>query len=279
MKSFRLNRLFNSKSNKCFDVAIDHGNFNVYKFLNGIKNIQAAIEILVKANPDAIQLPVGNARHLQSIPGKQKPALVMRTDTANVYGNKLPKHLFARMLENAAEQAVKMDAACIVVNLFKIPGAPEVTDHCIQNIMKLKVEAEKYSMPMMIEPLVFKPNEVAGGYMVDGKTEDLVALVRLAVELGADIIKADPTDDPNDYHNVIEIAGDIPVLARGGGVVSDKEILERTEALIKQGAAGIVYGRAIIHHEKPFEMTKALKGIVHDNLTADEAIKYLKNNS
>ena len=33
MKSYRLNRLFNSKSNRCFDVAVDHGFFNEYGFL------------------------------------------------------------------------------------------------------------------------------------------------------------------------------------------------------------------------------------------------------
>ena len=47
----------------------------------------------------------------------------------------------------------------------------------------------------MIEPLVLQPNEKAGGYMVDGDLKKIMPLVRQAVELGADIIKADPTDD------------------------------------------------------------------------------------
>ncbi len=277
MKRFRLNRLFNPKSKKCFDVAIDHGFFNVYGFLKGITDIKKAIQTIVDANPDAIQLTIGQASYLQSIPGKQKPALVMRTDTANVYGTKLPKHLFARMAKEAALQAVRLDAACVVVNLFKIPGAPEVTDYCIQNIMKLKLETDHYQMPMMIEPLVFKPNEKAGGYMVDGNPEDLIPLVRQAVELGADIIKADPTEDPEDYYKVKEVAGDIPVLVRGGGKVSDEEILKRTEILMKQGASGIVYGRGIIQHENPKAITKALMGIVHGNMTANEALQIVKN--
>jgi fructose-bisphosphate aldolase, class I len=43
-------------------------------------------------------------------------------------------------------------------------------------------------MPLMIEPLVFRPNAQAGGYMVDGDLKKIMPLVRQAVELGADII-------------------------------------------------------------------------------------------
>ena len=81
-------------------------------------------------------------------------------------------------------------------------------------------------MPMMVEPLVFKENQDAGGYMVNGDEEKIMPLVRQAVELGADIIKADPTDDVSQYHRVVEVAGEIPVLVRGGGKVSDEEIIE-----------------------------------------------------
>ena len=271
MKCFRLNRLFNAKSGRCFDVAVDHGFFNERGFLSGIENLDRCVRTLVEAGPDAIQLTIGQAELLQSIEGKQKPALVLRTDVANVYGAELPRALFSRMIGNAVEQAIRLDATCVVVNLFRIPGQPEVMDQCIENILRLKPDCERYAMPLMIEPLVFRENSQAGGYMVDGDLEKILPLVRQACELGADIIKADPTDDVGVYHKVIEIAGRIPVLVRGGGKAPDAEILERTEALIRQGAAGIVYGRNIIQHADPAGMTRALMAIVHDGATALEA--------
>ena len=276
MKTYRLNRLFNAKSRRCFDVAVDHGFFNEYGFLSGIENLEAAVATLVEAAPDAIQLTVGQAPLLQSIAGRQKPSLVLRTDVANVYGKELPRSLFSRMIENPVEQALRLDAACVVVNLFRIPGEPEVTDQCIQNILKIKPDCDRYGMPLMVEPLVFQANEKAGGYMVDGDPGKILPLVRQAVELGADIIKADPTDDVSVYHKVVEIAGRIPVLVRGGGKAPDQEILERTEELIKQGVAGIVYGRNVIQHQNPAGMTKALMAIVHDGVTAAEAASFLK---
>ena len=275
MKQYRLNRLFNATSKRCFDVAVDHGFFNQPGFLQGIEDMRQVVATLVDAGPDAIQLTVGQARHLQSIPGKQKPALVLRTDTANVYGKELPDTAFSLMIEETMLQAVRLDAACVCVNLFQIPGAPDVTAQCMENILKLKPQADYYGMPMMVEPLVFQPNAIAGGYMVDGDLTKILHLVRQAVELGADVIKADPTDDVSQYHKVIEIASGIPVLVRGGGRVSDKEILVRTEGLLKQGASGIVYGRNVIQHPNPRGITQALMAMVHRNVSVDEALKLI----
>ena len=83
------------------------------------------------------------------------------------------------------------------------------------------------------------------------------------------------TDDVSVYGRVVEIAGRIPVLVRGGGKAADREILERTEALIAQGAAGIVYGRNIIQHANPAGMTRALMALVHDGATAADAARHL----
>ena len=275
MKSARMKRLFGTSGN-CFDVAIDHGMFNEPGFLNGIENMHNAISIVAAAAPDAIQLTPGTAPILQAIPGKARPALVLRTDIANVYGNPLPKKLFSVIIEDVVEQAIVLDAACVVVNLLMLPNQPELHEACIKNISTLKGACEKFGMPLMVEPLVMQDNEKAGGgYMVDGNLTKIIALVRQAVELGADIIKADPCDEVKDYHQVIEIAQGIPVLVRGGGKVSDEEILNRTSALMEQGAKGIVYGRNVIHHANPAGMTKALMAVVHEGLSGPSAFSLI----
>lgn len=272
MKLARLNRLFNAASGRCFDVAVDHGFFNQANFLQGIESMRDVIGTLVDAAPDAIQLTLGQARHLQSIPGKTKPALVLRTDTANVYGTELPATRFSTMIDEPMLQAVRMDAACVCVNLFLIPGAPDVYAKCIENITRLKTQADHYGMPMMVEPLVFKMNDKAGGYAVDGDPEKIVPLVRQAVELGADVLKADPTDDPAVYHRVVQTAGGVPLLVRGGGRVPDAELLQRTGVLLAQGVQGIVYGRNIIQHPNPAGITRALMAMVHSGASAEDAI-------
>jgi len=270
----RLNRLL-AADGRCFDVAIDHGFFNEPSFLGGIEDMRRAIDTIVAADPDAIQLTVGIAPLLQELRGKKKPSLVLRTDVANVYGKRLPHLLFSRMIEHPVEQALALDAACVVVNLLLLPEQPDVHGQCIDNICKILPECRRYGMPLMIEPLVMQSNAAAGGYMVDGDLQKILPLVRQAVELGADIIKADPCDDVSEYHRVIEVASGRPVLVRGGGRASDDEILNRTYQLMRQGASGIVYGRNVIQHENPGGMTAALMAIVHDGATPAQAAQLL----
>lgn len=266
----RLNRLF-APDGKCFDVAVDHGFFGERTFLDSIEDMPVVVRTLVDAAPDAIQLSVGQAQLLQHMPGKAKPALVLRTDIANIYGKTLPERLFSHVIDEAVTQALRLDAACIVVNLFMLPNQPDVHFQCIQNISRLKPVAEAYGMPLMIEPLVMQDNTTAGGYMVDGDVDKIMPLVRQAVELGADIIKADPCDDPTQYHRVIQMAAGKPVLVRGGGKVSAIQILRRTAALMEQGAKGIVYGRNVIQHANPKGITQALMRVVHDGMAPEAA--------
>ena len=270
----RLNRLF-APDGKCFDVAVDHGFFGERGFITGIEDMHSVINTVVDANPDAIQLSVGQAPILQQIPGKAKPALVLRTDIANVYGKSLPRRLYSRIIHAPIQQAIRLDAACVVANLFMLPDQPEVWEQCVNNIMTLKPLCEEAGIPLMVEPLVMQDNTASGGYMVDGDIDKILPLVRQAIELGADIIKADPCDDVSQYHQVIEVAAGKPVLVRGGGRVPDLEILQRTYALMEQGASGIVYGRNVIQHENPAGMTRALMAVVHDGVTPNEAMNYL----
>ncbi|WP_420122416.1 class I fructose-bisphosphate aldolase [Nakamurella sp.] len=274
MSLYRLNRLFNPTSGRALDVAVDHGFFGEPSFIGGIEDMPSVVRTLVEVGPDAVQLTIGQARHLQSVPGKAKPSLVLRTDVANVYGNPLDEHLFSHHVPFAIEEAVRLDAVAVCANLMQLPGHPAIRDANIRSIMALREQATRYGMPLMVEPLVMQDNATAGGgYMVDGDTAKVVTLVRQAVELGADLIKADPTTDIADYRKVIAVAGGIPVLVRGGGRVDDRTLLERTVAVLDAGASGIVYGRNIIQHPSPAGITAALMAVLHEGLGVDAALK------
>lgn len=278
MSLFRLNRLFDPRSGRALDVAVDHGFFGESSFLAGIENMGEVVATLVEAGPDAIQLTLGQARYLQSIPGKHKPALVLRVDVANVYGNPLDDYLFNAAVPNAVQEAVRLDAVAICANLLHLPGRPEIREACIRSIMQLRATATEVGMPLMIEPLVMADNS-SGGYMVDGDTAKVVSLVRQAKELGADLIKADPTNDISEYGRVIEVAGDTPLLVRGGGRVDDRTLLQRTADVLEAGASGIVYGRNVVQHANPRGITRALMAVLHSGSSVDEALELIEGDA
>ena len=270
----RLRRLFGADG-RCFDVAVDHGFFGEPRFLAGIEDLPSALDTLVAAGPDAIQLSPGSARLLQERPGP-KPALVLRTDVANVYGPQVDDEAayFSLLVDDPVEAALRLDAACVVVNLLWLPDREDLLLACLENVATLKARTEPIGMPLMVEPLAMRPG--SEGYGVDGDADRICALVRQAVELGADVIKADPTDDLAEYCRVIELAGGVPVLVRGGGRASDEEVLHRTEVVLAAGAAGIVYGRNVIQHERPLAMTRALMAVVHEGIGTAEALERLR---
>jgi DhnA family fructose-bisphosphate aldolase class Ia len=266
----RMNRLFGG--GRCLDVAIDHGVCNEPSFLNGLEDMSAVVKALVAAAPDAIQMNFGQSDLLQDVPGKDKPALVMRLDMGNPYNRIRHRHMWA-VLQNEAEPligALAMDAACVVVNLFMLPDEPDLFRQCVANISRVRADCDKYGMPLMIEPLVMQPVTEHGGYMVDGDAEKIVTLTRLAREMGADIVKADPTTNAEDFHRVVEAAR-CPVLVRGGGKEDLRNVFDKSAALMRQGAMGMVYGRNIYQHANPSAVVRGLMAIIHEDVSGEEA--------
>ena len=259
----RLNRLFGG-SGKCLDVAIDHGVFNEYSFLEGLADLDGVVQQLVAAGPDAIQMNYGQSDILQRMPGRDKPALVMRVDCGNPYNATKHRVMFNIL---AAEPdpvlpAVKMDAACVVCNLILMSDEPELHRQTISNIARIRPLCEQYGMPLMIEPLVMGSG---------GDKKLMVALVRQARELGADVIKADMTAHVEDYAEIIQAAR-CPVLVRGGGREEIDTVFRRARAFLSIGAHGLVYGRNIYQHPDPARIVRSFMGMIHEGWSADEAL-------
>ena len=272
MKEIRIKRLF--QNGGCLDIAIDHGVCNEPSFLDGLENMPRIVDSLVSAKPDAIQMNFGQADLLQLRPGREKPALVMRVDMGNPYNATAHRVMWA-LLQNKNDPvlpAIQMDAACVVVNLFMLPNEPDLFRQCVENISKVRADCDRYGMPLMIEPLVMRPHSERGGYMVDGDAEKLVTLVRLAREMGADIIKADPTSDAAEFHRVVEAAR-CPVLVRGGGKEDLRQVFARSRVLLDQGAVGMVYGRNVYQHANPSAVVSALMAMIHNGANAEDAWK------
>jgi len=106
--------------------------------------------------------------------------------------------------------------------------------------------------------------------------------VRLAREMSAGIAKADPTDDPSDFHHVVQAAR-CPVLVRGGGKADLRKVIITSAALIAlialiaqgvQGVHGMIYGCNIYQHDNPRAVVAALMALILDGADAEKASAY-----
>ena len=267
---YRINRLL-GPDGKCCEVAMDHGVHNEPSFLSGIEDLAKVVDQLVAADADALLLSMGQAHFLQEHLGRRRPSLVVRSDPTNFYGIPAPSHVYCQLVERAVERAAALDAVALVVNLLWAADQPALHRQCVANISKLKPECERLGLPLMVEPLVMIRDEKKGGYKFDPDLSRSVALVRQAVELGADVVKADPSENLDEYEQILQSASGRPVLVRGGSRISDKELLMRTHALIRKGTAGVVYGRNIYQHTHPEKMLRACHAIVHESASVAQA--------
>ncbi|MFZ0427073.1 MAG: aldolase [Acidobacteriota bacterium] len=271
----RLNRLF-KEDGKCFQIAVDHGLFNGYELLSGVEDIGNVLDLAVAAGVDALLMSPGQARHLQAKRAHPKPALVMRADVSNAYDTRMPDYAFNQCIDSQLEQALRLDAAAIVLNLFYCEDDPGISQHSLQNVAELRGACESYGMPLMVEPLVLESDEDRGGYRVSSAFEKVVALHRQAAEMGVHVIKSDPTDRPEDYGQLVNLVGGVPLLPRGGGKVNDREILNRTYQMLQAGASGVVYGRNIFQHPNPLRMAAAIHALVHEAASLEDALSRLE---
>ena len=88
--------------------------------------------------------------------------------------------------------------------------------------------------------------------------------VRVAYELGADIVKTAYTGSVDSFAEVVEYA-EIPVVIAGGSKKSEFEILREVAEAMSAGASGVAIGRNVFQSDNPKAVARALRMIVHEN--------------
>lgn len=267
--------MFNSKSKKCINIALDLGVFGDRAFAKGIEDLAKAMPQILAGKPDVIQLNPGGLKIFNRLKSKPDISIALRLDVTNVYEARDIEYAWDTADISTMEFADDPRVACVVLNLLNVDENSRLQEQCIQNIQVVAAKCKKASIPLMVEPLVMTAKPGAGSTSL-GDPYKISSLVRQAVELGADIIKVDATTPMSDFGQVVEIASGIPVLVRGGGQVTPRELLERTRIAMDVGASGVVYGRNVVQHPTPAKFIKAIRAIVHDNASVEKALSIVE---
>ena len=263
----RKSKLFNKKSGRAFVVAIDHG--ILMGPLQGIEDIADTASKVAKGGADAIQVvpPVVEVIK-ENFFGRGSPALIARLDHSN-YWRAAPEPkpgYYAKVF--TVKDAVRVNADAVVTYLLTGFEDDRQEADNINRLSEMVHEAEDYGIPIIIEPLGLQKGSQAV------RNESLIKLVvRMASEIGADLLKVDYTGDKKSFTPIVNSTFS-PILVRGGPKTKTlQESFQMVKDSLDCGAKGIVFGRNVWQAEDTTKMTRALSGLVHGELDVKKAAK------
>ena len=255
-KEVRLNRLTNAKSGRFVAITVDHA--IARGVLPGLVNIHETVRKVVEGQPDAMTMQKGIAERVFK-PYAGKISLLLKSTSFSPY------HMNIDVPTADVEEAVRLGADAISVGV--IVGGPEQKEQ-IAHLAKISKAAASYGMPL-ISHIYPRGSEVK-----DSKDPDAVAYaVRLAAELGVDIIKTNWNGSAAAFKKAVQACPAKVVLAGGSPGKNLESYLQMTSEAMEIGVFGVTYGRFVFDDPNPASVISAIKAIVHERKTVKEALE------
>src|SRR3972149_4504188 len=250
----RISRIIKPKTGRCVMLAVDHGYFQGPT--TGLKNLGKTVAPLLPY-ADALMITRGAIRNW--IDPEVDIPIILRVSG----GQSIRKELSNEIITTSIEDAIRINASAITCSVY-VGG--EFEKETIGNLSKLVDAGEKYGIPVLAVTAVGKDMVRDARYL--GLTS------RICVEIGAHIIKTYYTED---FWKVVEACGNVPVVIAGGKKLPEKEALQMTCNAVSDGALGVDMGRNIFQSDSPVGMIKAVRSIVHEGKSIDEAYGIYEN--
>jgi DhnA family fructose-bisphosphate aldolase class Ia len=253
----RTGRLFNPSSGRSFMVAMDRTlSTGPEEFAEDSAELVASI---VAGGADAILMSPGLIkRHGGLVAFRGGPALVARIDFPFLGGVAQGTGEEFRLIASV-EEAVSLGADAVVV--FLIGGLRErrVFAENLAAVGAVAAETRRLGVPLLVEAVPW------GDASPSQQDPKLVAqLSRIAVELGADVVKTEFVGSAEAMHAVVE-ACPVPVLVLGGPRLPIDQLLARTSEALSGGVRGVVFGRNSWQRPDAAEAMKHLRALIHEN--------------
>ncbi len=244
----RISRIIKPKTGRCVMLAVDHGYFQGPT--TGLANLGETVNPLLPY-ADALMITRGALRNWID-PAVDIPVILRVSG-----GQSILKELSNEIITTNIEDAIRINASAITCSVY-VGG--EYEKETIGNLSKLVDMGEKYGIPVLAVTAVGK--EMAR----DAKYLGLAS--RICVEIGAHMIKTYYTED---FGKVVEACGNVPVVIAGGKKLPEMEALQMSYNAVEDGAVGVDMGRNIFQSDSPVGMIQAVRAIVHDGKSVDEA--------
>lgn len=154
----------------------------------------------------------------------------------------------------SVKEAVKLGADAIGYTLYI--GSP-MEAKMFKEFGQIHSEAKEYGMPTIVW------SYPRGRFVKNEKDPATIAYAaRVALELGADIVKVNYTESKDSFKQVVQAAQKCHVISSGGSKQSDSEFIKKAKEVMSAGAKGFAVGRNVWQNDDPLKITKELKKVV-----------------
>jgi len=250
--SARLDRI--STDDRYLIVPMDHG--LTMGAVDGLVDIESTIDGVTSGGADAVLTQKGIAPRVHE--HKNDAGYIVHVNGSTTIG---PDESDKRVTATA-EDAVRAgaDAVSFHINV----GSDHEPDQ-IEELAEVTADAERLGLPVLAMAYARGPG------VDETDPEALGHAVRLAEELGADVVKTGYSGDGHSFKRVTESTR-LPVVIAGGSKGTDRDTVEMVRGAMDGDAAGVSMGRSIFQHEDPEGIARAVSAVVHDDAGVEEAL-------
>lgn len=263
-KIIRMNRLFHSKSGRMISIMLDHS--IARGVLPGLENIRQVIKNVADGYPNAMSMVKGIADSCFESVADRQISLIMKASSPAPFDKS-----YAAMIGDV-EDAVIHGADAIAIGCI-LGGSKQAKS--LEQAATVISEANKYGIPVVGH---FYPNGETIPVAERELCKNIIYAARCGAEIGVDILKIH--HNGMDLKELKEIVNAIPakiVLAGGSPGNNVRHYLQMAHNICEAGGAGVAFGRAAWGFENPALFIKAVKMIVHEDVTVGMAMEFLED--
>ncbi len=255
-KEIRLERIMDRNTGRSVIIPMDHG-FTLGQ-IEGLRDMTRIVSEVSEAGANAIVLHKGMVKGGHRKHGRDIGLIVHLSASTSLNPDPNDKVLVCTVEEAIALGA---DGVSIHINL----GAPHES-RMIESAGEVVRECNRWGMPLLI--MIYPRGEG-----IDPTSPQAIGhCVRVAEELGADLIKTNYTGDPGSFRQITD-ACSVPVMVAGGEKGGDIETLSTIREAVRAGAAGVCMGRNAFQRENPRQFVRAICRVVHDEVDPAQALE------
>jgi class I fructose-bisphosphate aldolase/fructose-bisphosphate aldolase/2-amino-3,7-dideoxy-D-threo-hept-6-ulosonate synthase len=262
-KELRIKKLFGSKKNLVIS-ALDH--VMEYGVQAGIEDAGRAIHNCM--GTDALLLPRHMLRrHWEIFTEEGAPMPVIRINWTSAFYYPLDYRRGYTRIAATVEEAVKEGAELAICSLFLENDDEQMETENIATFCEVVRQTEVLGIPLIGECYVVEHGEKS----VDEVHDKVMRVVRVMVELGADLIKCFYTGDR--FQEVVDNTP-APVFTIGAEKLdTDLAVLQKAYDSVTRGARGIIFGRNIFMAKQPGKLIDALNEVMNGGAEPEAAAK------